>query len=79
MTGQDNFNQCLCISSYYRSANLQRELHEAVERYTADKQLLKEKEEAIVALQSFYGGLMEKVITSDRQSQTDDLQVYNSY
>ncbi|EFO14743.2 hypothetical protein LOAG_13773 [Loa loa] len=59
-----------------RSANLQRELHEAVELCENGKQLLKEKEETIVELQRFYGGLMEKTVTSDGQSQTDDLQEY---
>ncbi|KAL3982990.1 Trafficking protein Mon1 family protein [Acanthocheilonema viteae] len=58
-----------------RSANLQRELQETIQLCTAVKQLLKEKEE-IVASQNIDEGLMEKVITSDRQSQTDDLQEY---
>ncbi|VIO87685.1 Uncharacterized protein BM_BM233 [Brugia malayi] len=49
-----------------RSASLQRELQEAMEQYTNDKQF-KGKEEATVELQA---------ITSDGQSQTDDLQEY---
>ncbi|KAK6111383.1 hypothetical protein QQG55_43425 [Brugia pahangi] len=58
-----------------RSASLQRELQEAMEQYTNDKQF-KGKEEATVELQSLHEGLMEKAITSDGQSQTDDLQEY---
>ncbi|VDO27712.1 unnamed protein product [Onchocerca flexuosa] len=56
-----------------RSANLENELHEAMDLHTADRELIIEKEKA---LQNFYGKLMEKVITSDEQSQTDDLQEY---
>uniref|UniRef100_A0A8R1TTQ2 Vacuolar fusion protein MON1 homolog n=1 Tax=Onchocerca volvulus TaxID=6282 RepID=A0A8R1TTQ2_ONCVO len=59
-----------------RSANLQNELHEALDLRTIDRELTIEKEKAIVALQNFYGKQMEKVITSDEQSQTDDLQEY---
>lgn len=56
---------------------MQRELQETVQMYTAVKQLLKEKEEAIIALQNFDGTSMEKVvITSDEKSQTDDSQVH---
>uniref|UniRef100_A0AAF5PIT6 Uncharacterized protein n=1 Tax=Wuchereria bancrofti TaxID=6293 RepID=A0AAF5PIT6_WUCBA len=58
-----------------RSASLQRELQEAMEQYTNDKQF-KEKKEATVELQSLHEGLMEKAITSDGQSQTDDPQEY---
>lgn len=45
--------------------------------YTDVKELLKQKE-AIDAL-NFDGGLIEKVITSNTQSQTDDLRVNSSY
>lgn len=47
--------------------------------YQNNKQLLKEKEEAIVELQSLYDGLVEKPDTSDGKSQTADLQVCSSY
>ncbi|MCP9265518.1 hypothetical protein DINM_020838 [Dirofilaria immitis] len=59
-----------------RSANLQHELQEAVQLYRTNGKLIEEKEKAIIDLQSFYEKLMEKVITSDVQSQTDDLQDY---
>uniref|UniRef100_A0A0R3RXN0 GRIP domain-containing protein n=1 Tax=Elaeophora elaphi TaxID=1147741 RepID=A0A0R3RXN0_9BILA len=55
-----------------RSANMLGELQGTKEQYTTVKQLLKEKE-AIIAL---HEGLKERVITSDEQSQTDDLQEY---
>ncbi|VDK86381.1 unnamed protein product [Litomosoides sigmodontis] len=57
-----------------RSANLQHELQQTVQLYTAVKEIVKEKE-SIVSLENFDRGLME-VITSNAQSQTDDLQEY---
>uniref|UniRef100_A0A915PJN9 Ribosomal protein L2 C-terminal domain-containing protein n=1 Tax=Setaria digitata TaxID=48799 RepID=A0A915PJN9_9BILA len=54
-----------------RSANLQSELQEALKLCTINKEMLKEKDEAIKALQSFYE--KEKVNTTDKQSQTDNL------
>ncbi|CAG9536605.1 unnamed protein product [Cercopithifilaria johnstoni] len=58
-----------------RSASLQRELEETTQLLGVVKQLLKEKE-AVIELQNFDGRLMEKVVTSDEQSQTDDSQEY---